>query len=262
MSEFLTNLGKKMRYRRLQDPESGAIIAVPLDHGFTLGPIKGIDRLSRTVDSVFRGGASAIIVQKGNVRMLSSLSSLKGVMVHVSGSVSFSPHSVQKVLTGTVEKAVRLGADGVSCHVNVGATGDRDMLYDLGLLADEADRFGMPLLAMMYARDDEGVDMTDPDTLAHIARIAQEAGADIVKINATQNGEKFDEVTQGIDIPIVIAGGAKTDDFSGFLNTVKQCILAGARGISIGRNIFQADDPKAATAEVVKVVRDAMKEIS
>ncbi|RMG29996.1 MAG: hypothetical protein D6732_16975 [Methanobacteriota archaeon] len=43
---------QKMRYRRLLDLESGALIAVPLDHGFTLPPIQGVNRLSKTVDSV------------------------------------------------------------------------------------------------------------------------------------------------------------------------------------------------------------------
>ncbi len=254
------NIGKRLRFRHLIDPISGAIIAVPLDHGFTMGPIKGIDTLKNTVNSVFSGGASTVIVHKGNLRVLTSLQNLKGMMVHISASVSRSPHSNQKVLTSTVEEVVRLGADGVSVHVNVGATGDKEMIYDLGKVANEADRYGMPLLAMMYARNDEGIDDTSPEALAHIARIAQESGADIVKINATPNGEDFDQVTQGIDIPVVIAGGAKTGNFQQFLKTVEQCILNGADGISIGRNIFQADDPKVATEKIVAVVRNAMKE--
>ncbi len=256
----LPSIGKTLRMRRLVDSISGSIIAVPMDHGFTLGPIKGVDRIAETAEKVYKGGASAVIVHKGNVPRLVNVPSLKGLMVHISASVSRSPHSAQKVLTASVEEVSRLGADGVSVHVNIGATGDKEMIQDLGMVADDANILGLPLLAMMYARDDNGKDDTSVDALAHIARIAQEAGADIVKINATPKGDGFDEVTQGIDIPIVIAGGAKSDDFAGFLETVEQCILKGASGISIGRNIFQADDPAKATSKIVEVVRKAMKE--
>lgn len=256
----LPNVGKQLRLRRLIDQESGAIIAVPMDHGFTLGPIKGVDRISTTAEKVYQGGASAVIIHKGNVPRLVNIPNLKGIMIHISASVSLSPHSAQKVLTASVDEVARLGADGVSVHVNIGATGDKEMISDLGMVADDANALGLPLLAMMYARDDEGNDNTSAEALAHIARIAQEAGADIVKINATEGGKGFDEVTQGIDIPIVIAGGAKSDDFQGFLKTVESCILQGASGISIGRNIFQADDPTKATSKVVEVVRKAMKE--
>lgn len=248
-----------MRFRRLFD-ESGAIIAVPLDHGFTLGPIKGVAAISDTVDAVFAGGASTVVVQKGNVRFLTNIPPAKGVMVHISGSVSFSPHATEKVLTGSVQDAVYLGADGVSVHVNVGCTQDKTMLADLAKVTGDADKFGMPVLAMMYARNDEGNDDRTRDVIAHVVRIAQESGADIAKVNITENPKEFDEVVQGVDIPVVIAGGSKTADFAAFLDTIRVAIENGASGVSIGRNIFQADQIEEATQRVVATVRAAMQE--
>ena len=195
--------GKKIRMRRLIDSETGLILAVPMDHGYTLGPIQGLSDINQTVKQVFDGGASSVIVQKGIVRSLTDVIH-GGLMIHVSGSTVLSPVNNIKVLTGSVNDVVRLGADGISCHVNVGCDGDLSMLEDLSSLTEEADMFGLPLLAMMYARDNKGNDDKKPETLAHIARIAQEAGADIVKVNSTVDSNKFDEVTQGIDIPILI----------------------------------------------------------
>ncbi len=260
MNEYLYNLGKKMRFRRLVDQESGAIVAVPMDHGFTLGPVRGVDHIRQTTDSVFEGGASCVVVHKGMMRRMVGISPQRGVMVHISGSVSFSPNANEKVLMGSVEEAVSLGADGVSLHVNVGAESDKRMMEHLGSVSRDANRFGMPVLAMMYARDDSGSDNKDASALAHIARIAEEGGADIAKVHATEGGKGFDEVVQGISIPVVIAGGSKTSNFTEFLQTIENCIAAGASGVSIGRNIFQAEDVRGTTQKVLEVVRKAMKE--
>jgi predicted phospho-2-dehydro-3-deoxyheptonate aldolase len=254
----LSSLGKQYRYRRLIDPETQAIIAVPMDHGYTLGPIKGIKDIKFTTNEVLGAGASCVVVQKGIVRAISDIPASKGLMIHISGSVSFSPHANEKILTGSVEDAVFLGADGVSCHINVGADNDKNMLADFAKITSKADKFGMPVLAMMYVRDSKGNDTVDPEALAHAARIAEETGADIVKINATIDGKGFDEVVQGITIPVVIAGGGKTD-MSNLLKTIENCILAGAQGVSIGRNIFQSDQIRETTKKVVDTVNRAIK---
>ncbi len=258
--EFLDSIGKKLRYRRFVDQESGAIIAVPMDHGFTLGPISGLKNISKTTNAVIKGGATCVVVHKGNIRNIATLPPDKGIIIHVSGSVNSSPHSNQKVLTGGVEDVLRLGADGISTHVNVGATGDKDMIADLAKISSDASKFGVPVLAMMYARNDDGMTSTDVSSLAHLARLAEEAGADIVKVNASKLGKGFDEVVQGTNIPVIIAGGDKTSNFETFLNTVKSCVELGASGVSIGRNIFQQENPEQAISRVISVVREAMRE--
>ncbi len=259
--EFLigTSVGKRIRLRRIFDP-SGAILAVPLDHGFTLGPIAGLLEPHKTVKQVVNGGASCVIIHKGLVRVVhNALRRNVAFLVHVSGSTNFSPRTSRKIQISTVTEALRLGADGVSCHINLGASEDVEMLQDFAELTRTADELGVPVLAMMYVRDDNGKERTDPVALAHAARVAEEAGADIVKISATPDGKDFDEVTQGIHIPIVIAGGAKKNDFGAFLQTVKRCVSAGAAGVSVGRNIFQASNPQVAMKKVADAVKEAMK---
>jgi len=75
-----------------------------------------------------------------------------GVIAHLSGSTALGPSPNKKVLIGSVEEVIRLGADAVSVHINVGAKEESEMLHDLGLISDECDKWSMPLVAMMYPR--------------------------------------------------------------------------------------------------------------
>lgn len=256
-----TSLGKHIRLRRLVDP-SGFMLTVPMDHGITMGPVKGLNNIKQTVSDVFSGGASTIIVQKGIVRTVyDQIPHGKSFMVHISGSTSRSPNPILKVLTGSVSSALKLGADGVSCHLNIGNDYDTSMISDLNYIIEDANDYNIPVLAMMYARNNDGRDSVDVDSLSHIARIAEEMGSDIVKINSTTDGSRFDEVTQGISIPVIVAGGAISTDFNEFINTIKKCILNGASGVSIGRNVFQSDDPKLAMKKVSDAVLSLGKEV-
>jgi predicted phospho-2-dehydro-3-deoxyheptonate aldolase len=256
-----TSLGKNIRMRRLVDP-SGFMLTVPMDHGITMGPVKGLDKIDTTVKSVFEGGASCVIVQKGMVRtMYNSIPHGKTFMVHVSGSTSLSPTPNLKVLTGSVNSVLRTGADAISCHVNIGCDYDSQMLSDFNFIVEEAGEVELPVLAMMYARNNEGIDKVDSTSLSHIARIAEEVGADVIKVNSTENGDHFDDVTQGISIPIIVAGGSITSDFNQFLETIKKCIIDGASGVSIGRNVFQSDDPKLAMKKVYDAILSLKDEV-
>ncbi len=76
----------------------------------------------------------------------------------------------------------------------------------------------------------------------------------------TKNGENFDEVVQGVNIPIIIAGGSKKDNFNDLLQTVEKCVLAGASGIAIGRNVFQSDNPELAIKKIRETVITAFEE--
>ena len=82
----------------------------------------------------------------------------------------------------TVEEAIKLGADAVSVHVNLGAEDEGAMLKDLGSVAKEAMDWGMPLLAMMYVRGPKVKNQYDVSVVKHAARVGAELGADIVKV--------------------------------------------------------------------------------
>jgi fructose-bisphosphate aldolase, class I len=144
---------------------------------------------------------------------------------------------------GSVEDAIRLGADAVSVHLNIGDETERFMLSEVGRISTSTESWGMPLLAMVYARGPKVKSEYDPVAVKHCARLAEELGADVVKVPYTGDIDSFREVVEGCAIPVVIAGGPKMEDQKDILQMAHDSITAGGAGLSVGRNIFQAQNP-------------------
>lgn len=155
-----------------------------------------------------------------------------------------------------MEEAIKLGADAVSIHVNLGDGDEKEMLHDFGRIAYDARTWGMPLLAMIYPRGEKIKDEYDVDSIKHAARVGDEMGADIVKVSYTGSMDSFRQVVNGCGIPVVIAGGAKMSSEREILEMVKGAIDAGGAGVSIGRNIFQHRDPTRMVMAVSAIVNE------
>jgi len=231
-----------------------------MDHGVTIGPIPGLIDMARTINKVADGGANAILMHKGLVETGHRSSGKDiGLIVHLSASTVLAPDSNAKTLVCTVEEAVRLGADAVSIHINIGANTESDMLNTMGKISKSCRDWGMPLLAMMYTRGAKIKNEYDVTVVKHAARVGAELGADIVKVNYTGSPETFREVVQGCPVPVVIAGGEKMETDDEVLDMVKGSIEAGGSGVSIGRNIFQHDDPEIIVSKIAEIVHGIRK---
>ena len=215
-----------------------------MDHGLTVGPIKGIDKnLGELVNKIALGGANAILGHIGiPLYAHRGYGPDIGLILHLSGSTSLSPDENYKILVNTVLEAVKIGADGVSLHVNLGTKSDPEMLETLGHVSRECREYGMPLLAMMYPRGENIDDEHDVEVVKIAARVAAELGADIVKTNWTGDPDSFKEVVDGCMAPVIIAGGEKSG-VKGILEITKQSLEVGGAGVAYGRNVFQAADP-------------------
>ncbi len=250
-------LGKAVRIERIMNRNNGRTIIVPLDHGVTVGPIYGLVDLRATVDQVAEGGANAMLMHKGIPRCSHRQGGRDiGLIIHLSASTSLSPFPNAKCLVGSVTDALKLGADAVSLHINLGDETEAQMLGDLGRICSEANEWGMPVLAMMYARGEKIKNEYDPDVVAHCARAGAELGADIVKVNYTGDPETFSRVVDGCCVPVVIAGGPKLNDQRDLVQMVYDSIQAGGAGLSVGRNIFQHPNPQKIVTALHKVVHE------
>ena len=236
------NVGKKIRMKRIINRASGKTVIIPLDHGVSMGPIQGLQDIDKTVNMVIRGGANATIVHKGIVTSTNRTEDTDiGLIIHLSASTSLNPEPNDKISVCEVEEALALGADAVSVHVNIGAGTESHMLESLGRTARECNQWGLPLLAMMYPRGDKVEVNVESVKLA--ARVGAELGADIIKCPYTGSAESFEEVVKGCPVPVVIAGGSKLSDEE-TLNMIEGAMKAGARGLSMGRNVFQHENPE------------------
>ena len=248
-------IGKEIRSERIFDRDSGKAVIVPMDHGVSLGPILGITNMKTAMTQVANGGANAVVAHKGIVARGHRKSGPDmGLIVHLSGSTSLSPEPDAKTLVCTVEEAIQLGADAVSVHVNIGNGHEREMLSDLGNVAYTASKWGMPLLAMIYPRGAKIKNEYDPAVIKHAARLGAELGADVVKVSYTGSPDSFRDVVAGCSIPVIIAGGPKMDSDRAILEMVKGAMEAGASGTSIGRNVFQHQNPTRIVSALCMVV--------
>ena len=250
-------IGKQIRMERIIDRNTSRTVIVPMDHGVSSGPIYGITDLRDAIEQVVRGGANAIVEHKGMVGAGHRRSGKDvGLIIHLSASTSLSPYPNTKSLVCTVEEALRLGADAVSIHVNIGDEMERQMLSDFGMVSSRAREWGIPLLAMIYPRGEKIANEYDPGVLKHAARLGAELGADIVKISYSGSVESFREVIAGCRVPVVIAGGEKMESDKQILETVRGSIDAGGSGVSIGRNIFQHQDPTRMVGAISMIVHE------
>jgi len=253
----MSEIGKRVRIERIMNRDSGNTVIIPLDHGISVGPIKGLVNLSDMVDKVAKGGANAVLQQKGMVKHgHRGYGRDVGLIVHMSASTNLGPDPNNKVQVCQVEECIKMGADAVSVHINVGSETESDQLSILGAVAESCDFWSMPLVAMMYPRGKDISNSNAPDVVAHAARAGAELGADIIKTNYTGDPQSFSHVVDGCPVPVVVAGGPKTETDLEFLQMIEGAIEAGARGVAIGRNVFQHDDPIAMTRALSAVVHE------
>lgn len=249
--------GKAVRMERIMDRETRKAVIVPMDHGMSVGPIPGLVDMMETVDLVAEGGANAVLGHIG----LPLFGHRKhgrdiGLILHLSGSTSISPDPNNKVLMTPVEDAIKMGADAVSVHINIGADTDCEMLQKLGMTASKCREWGVPLLAMMYPRGNKIDSEHRAEYVKIAARAAAEIGADIVKTNYTGDVDSFREVTRGCPIPVVVAGGPRMETTKQLLEMVRDSIKGGGSGVAVGRNIFQAENPTEMVKAIVKIVHE------
>ena len=248
-------IGKKIRLERIIDRNSSRTVIIPMDHGVTVGPIEGLGDMRTAVSKVVAGGANAILMHKGMVRAGHRGAGRDvGLIIHLSAGTSMSPDPNAKELVCNVEEAVKLGADAVSVHINLGAETDKEMLGQLGYVSERCAQRQMPLIAMMYTRGPKIKSEYDVENVKHAARVGAELGADIVKVPYTGSVESFSKVVQGCPVPVVIAGGEKMDSDEDIFKMVDGALKAGAMGASIGRNAFQHKTPEKMVQALCKMV--------
>lgn len=239
------NTWKKMRMAHIMDGKSGNTIIVPMDHhGTTIPAQEWIEDPAKIVKNVVDGKPDAILAHMGTIMhgyVPTSIGSGVGTILHMCVATWLSPEPNRKVIVNTLKTAIAMWVDAVSTHVNFGINEETDMLQDLALLANECIEWGMPLLGMMYIKGHD-VKPNDAQAIAHTARIAAEVGCDLVKVPYAGSIEWMQKVVKSTPIPVVIAWGSKLSDLQA-LEMVCDAMSAGCKWLSMGRNIFQRENP-------------------
>ena len=256
--------GKTLRLRRILEPSSGTALMFAFSHG-TSAPVvlPGIEDPFSRLRAVRDGGADCIFLAPGLIHTLArELGESRDVAVVAKVTATATRGGVrhQERSIATVEHCVELGADGVVAMLAFAPENEADVI-ELGATIGEAcSRLGVPFIAEAefpnsYA--DAGEDYAERWGLPYLkrsARLCAELGADIVKSNWPGSAEEFAEIVGAVSVPVVVAGGSRESDLD-LLQKVAAARSVGAVGCSVGRNIFQHDDPAAITRAISAVVR-------
>lgn len=240
--------GKQIRMNRIFK-EDGKTVISALDFGAFNGSVKGLEDPRSIVTKVVDGGADGLIMAPGFAKSTADIYSRKAAsIVRVTGGVSkFGPNGFDHTLMISVQEAVALGADAVMNMIFVGSPNERAMFEQMRYLREECNKYGMVLFTELLPADWNH--QFDYDWIDSCVRLGYEFGADAVKTYISN--ENYDKVIKNIPIPVVMAGGPKT---ANTFDNVSRAMAAGAAGVAIGRNIYEADDPQEVVSKLVGLV--------
>lgn len=247
--------GCKRRLQRLLGRTDKKTVLLPLDHGASEGMLTGLEDMGEFVRSIASAPINGVVMHKGMARAFAGDLALDtGLIVHLSAGTKHGLPAYNKALVCSVQEAVRLGADALSLHINIGNDLEDRMLSDLGAVTDEAHQLGIPVLAMIYARGGQIVNEQDPVLINHSIRIGAELGADMIKVPYSGDPESFARAVSGCPVPVIIGGGPRKESFEELLEQIKEALSTGIAGVSIGRNVFQHPEPLQAIKAIAELV--------
>jgi fructose-bisphosphate aldolase / 2-amino-3,7-dideoxy-D-threo-hept-6-ulosonate synthase len=245
--------GKTRRMRRILKGDKGRCLMVPLDHGAWLGPKKGLDKPRDIVSKVLLGGANALLVSPGFYQEVTDLVPTDvGVVLRTSLVSGPSEEAFQENPIATVKTALQMDADGVAVSIFFGRGRENFIMRYMGEMAESCREWDMPIVLEMLPTGDKTYDI---NSIAHVSRIAMEIGADIIKTNYTGPPEVFNEnVIQAVCRPVIIAGGEAGSSEEEICRFAENLVSAGARGVAMGRKIWQSDDPTSIVEKLRKTI--------
>ena len=232
---------------------SGRALIVAMDHGLLDGPCPGLEDPAETINKIVAGGADAVLTSYGIARRFARELAPLALILRVDGvGTSLGPVAGPPALLYRVEDALRLGADAIALNGFPGAPHEGASLENIARAVGLAHPWGLPVMAEMVPGGfDSPPEWRTAANVALAVRVAAELGADFVK---TPYVADFERVTGPCYVPVVILGGAKRGNEQAMLADIKAAVDAGARGVAIGRNIFQAEDPAAMTSAVSAII--------
>ena len=247
--------GKSIRLSRLFGEDGRALIAA-LDHGRRHGPIPGIANLEETLKKILKAEVDSVMMTPAMISRYWYLVKDTFIIARIDGTGTVkSLDETDDRLISSVARAIEVGADAVSVMIYPGSVNEQGLWEKLSAVVEEADTYGIPVLAEVIPKPPVFENRFDPQAVAYGSRIAAELGADIVKTLYT---EDFKRIVDSVPVPIVVLGGEKTKTPLDTLKMVEKAVKEGAAGAAIGRNIFQHDDPTGMAKALMAVIHTQM----
>jgi len=229
--------GLQNRIAQIIKPTDNRALMLAVDHGYFLGPTEKLEVPRKAISPLLKH-CDSLMLTRGVQRTSVSPKFPTPIVLRVSGGSSIIGTDLSnEEITVSIKDAIRLNACALAMSIFVGSKYEKQTIVNLGKLVNEAEEFGIPVLAVTAVGKEIG--QKDARYLSLACRIAAEQGAHIVKTYYCKN---FEKVVESCPVPIIIAGGKKIPERDA-LELAYNSIKSGAVGVDMGRNIWQSDNP-------------------
>ncbi len=243
--------GLENRLKRIFKPQDGRTVMLAVDHGYFLGPVSKLEEPGKTIEPLIPY-ADSLMLTRGVLRNCVDAKYDVPIVLRVSGGNSIVGKDLSNEgITVSMQDAVRLNVCAVALSIYVGAEYEHQTLTNLAKLIDEAQNYGMPVLAVTAVGKE--LEKRDAKYLGLSCRIAAELGAQIVK---TYYCDDFEKIVKSCPVPVVIAGGPKLKTETDVFQMAYNAIDCGAKGVDMGRNIWQSEWPIAMISAIRSIVHE------
>jgi putative autoinducer-2 (AI-2) aldolase len=243
--------GMKNRLSRLIQKDGKALF-LPVDHGYFQGPTHSLEKPGETIKPIYQY-ADAVMLTRGVLRNCIDPAIEKPIIMRVSGAVSVVGEDLaNESIVTSIREILRLNASAVSMSVFVGTKYENKSLSNLAKLVDDCEEYGIPVMAVSAVGKE--LEKREARYLALAARISAELGARVVKTYYCK--ENFEKVVDGCPVPVVMAGGPKTETQKEVFDFVYDGMQKGAIGVNLGRNIWQTQYPVASIKAIRAIIHE------
>lgn len=241
--------GMKKHLSNIFDPKSGNTVMFAFDHGYFMGSTAGLERLDLVIPPLIPY-VDVLMGTRGALRTCVPPENRKGIALRVtSGSSMLNEDLSHEVIAVDIEDSVRMNADCMAVQTFIGAEGQLSSIDNLSRVVNAGMRYSIPTMGVVAV----GKDMERTDRFFKLAtRIVAEMGVQIIK---TYYCDKFEEIVAACPVPIVVAGGKKLPEREA-LTLAYRSIQGGARGLDMGRNIFQSENGPQMAEAISKIVHE------
>ncbi|MCX7427504.1 MAG: aldolase [Planctomycetia bacterium] len=250
------SIGKLVRMNRLFSHPSGRLCSVAVDHfiGYGAGLPDGLRHIATTLAAVAAARPDAVTMHKGIAASL--WQPYAGRIPLIVQSSLVRPDDTAREQVAEPMDAVRLGADGLAVVAFVRGASEAAYLRAVADCVSRAAAFDMPVICHIYPRDPSGKISFTPENIAWAVRCAVEVGVDVVKTPYCGDAKAYAQIVADCPVPLVAAGGPQTSTLLAALEMMAQVVLSGARGATIGRNIWGFKQIGAAVQAFKAVIHD------
>jgi len=251
------SLGKEVRLSRLFNSKSGNILVIALDHAIGWGVVPGIEEIHSTMEKIVEAQPDAITMLKGTAEKV--FRPYAGRIPFILKATTFSPYQpAYDTAVAHVDEAVRLGADAVAVGCTVCGEDQPQLLAQLGEFVRQANLVGFPTVTHIYPKGNliKKEDWYKEEHVKYAARAGAELGVDIIKTFYTGDPASYARVVKAVPSHIVVSGGPKLPSLKDVFQMTYDAMQAGAKGVTYGRNVWQADDPVAVIRGLKHIIHE------